>query len=303
MMKEQLPKAEFEGTLNIADISFACAVLDDGRRVISEAEFMAGMGMYRSGALSTRRKPKEGTEAGAPIPLFLAHKNLQPFVLLHFGAVHYVPIRYVAKGGNIGHGIEATTLPKVCEVWIDAERAGVLGASQEKVAAKADILLRGFAHVGVIALVDAATGFEKFRSKEALEEFLKDYLNDKATKWVKTFPDEFFEAIFKMRGWTWGQMGKKPGVVGKYINNLVYDRLGPEILAELRKLNPKQEDGTRKHKHHQFLTDDIGNPALRQHLQTLVAFAKGTGHHWGNFLRLVERAFPKGGQTRLELPE
>ena len=101
---------------------------------------------------------REKTEAGAPTPLFLAHKNLKPFIERHLGDVHYKPIKVIYKGGSVGLGIRADMIPKICEVWIDAERAGVLGPNQKVVAKQHDILLRGFAHVGIIALVDEATG-------------------------------------------------------------------------------------------------------------------------------------------------
>src|SRR5690349_15833401 len=107
---EHMPKAINEGPLSIGDITFDCAVLDDDvekpSRVISEQKFMAAMGMYRSGALSTRRKiDDEG--GGANIPLFLAHKNLKPFAERHLGGVQFEPLKYRTRDGNVAHGIKA----------------------------------------------------------------------------------------------------------------------------------------------------------------------------------------------------
>ncbi len=78
------PKVTHAGPLKIGDIELDCAVLEDGSRIISETKFMKVMGMYRSGALSVRRK-----DASAPIPLFLAHKNLKPYAEKHLGGVHF----------------------------------------------------------------------------------------------------------------------------------------------------------------------------------------------------------------------
>lgn len=109
-----------------------------------------------------------------------------------------------------------------------------------------------------------------------------------------TFPSEFFEAIFKMKGWTWKQAStKKPQVVGHYINNYVYSRLAPQVLTELRKLNPKNEKGNRKGKHPQWINPDFGHPKLKEHLTVLTMFAKATGYNWANWQRMVERALPK----------
>jgi hypothetical protein len=90
---ENLPQAvtKPEAELKIGNISLPCAVLDDGTRVVTEMQFMQATGMYRSGALSTRRKDGEG---GARVPLYLAYKNLEPYVLRHLGDVHVEPLRY-----------------------------------------------------------------------------------------------------------------------------------------------------------------------------------------------------------------
>ncbi len=81
--------------------------------------------MYRSGALSVWRK-----DESAPIPLFLAHKNLKPFADKHLGGVHIELKAYRTERGSPARGIPAEMLPKICEVWMDASKAGVLGPRQ-----------------------------------------------------------------------------------------------------------------------------------------------------------------------------
>lgn len=158
-----MPKATHTGPLRIGDIEFECAVLDNGVRIVSETNFMSAMGMYRSGALSVRRHERD---EGAQIPLSLAHKNLKPYADMHLGGVHYAPYRYRnLKGKIVDQGIRAELIPKICEVWIDADKAGVLGPRQKLTAKKADILLRGFARVGIVALVDEATGYQYVQSR------------------------------------------------------------------------------------------------------------------------------------------
>ncbi|MFH1739145.1 MAG: hypothetical protein ABIH23_09060 [bacterium] len=167
----QPPSSIVDVTLVIGDIELDCAVLEDGSRIISETKFMEVMGMYRSGALSVRRK-----DASAPIPLFLAHKNLKPYAEKHLGGVHFELKPYRTERGGSGQGIPAETLPKVCEVWMDANRDGVLGPRQQLTAKKAEILFRGFAHVGIVALIDEATGYQRIRDREALQAILDAYL-------------------------------------------------------------------------------------------------------------------------------
>jgi hypothetical protein len=293
------PKVSHSGPLKIGDIEFDCAVLDDGTRVISETKFMEAMGMYRSGAVSVRRK-----EASAPIPLFIAHKNLKPFVEKHLGGVHFELLPYRTERGSPGRGIPAELLPKVCEVWMDANKAGVLGSRQILIAEKAEILFRSFAHVGIVALVDEATGYQYIRDRDALQAILDAYLRKELAAWAKRFPDEFYEQMFRLRGWQWkGMKINRPQVVGKYTNDLVYERLAPGILNELQERNPKVSRGERQSKHHQWLTEDVGHPALAQHLYGLIGFMRASDN-WEQFYRLVQRAYPKKGDNLLlPMPE
>ena len=46
-----LPVADYNGVLQIGDLQFPCAVLSDGTRVLTQSDFMAGMGMYYSGSV------------------------------------------------------------------------------------------------------------------------------------------------------------------------------------------------------------------------------------------------------------
>lgn len=296
---EGIPHATHEGPLRIRDIEFDCAVLDDAEctRVISEAKFMSALGIYRSGALSVRRWSRDG----AQIPLFLAHKNLKPFAENHLGTVHFQPERYVTLKGNVAHGIPAKVIPTVCEIWIDADREGVLGKTQKIIAAKSDILLRGFAQVGIIALVDEATGYQDLRPRRALEKILDKYLLKNFAAWAKRFPDEFYEEMFRLREWEWrGRKTNPPGIVGHYTRDLVYLRLAPGLLEELEKRNPKSENGSRKAKHHQWLSEDIGHPKLRDHLIQVITLMRACGD-WETFYHLLDRALPKVNET-LMLP-
>ena len=60
------------------------------------------------------------------------------------------------------------------------------------------------------------------------------------------------------------------------------------------------EQGRRKHKLFQWLSDDIGHPALRDHLSNLIFLAKSQDE-WETFCRAVDRAAPRFGDT-LPLP-
>jgi hypothetical protein len=72
----------------------------------------------------------------------------------------------------------------------------------------------------------------------------------------------------------------------------------------LTKKNPViEETGRRKTKHHQWLTDDIGHPALDRHFSGVMALMRANTY-WENFRRMMEKAYPKiGTQLALKLFE
>jgi hypothetical protein len=95
----------------------------------------------------------------------------------------------------------------------------------------------------------------------------------------------------------------RPGVVGTYTNDIVYKRLAPGVLKELQKLNPPIDKGHRKVKHHQWLTTDVGHPALSLHLFGVVTLMK-VSNDWGQFYRSLKKAFPlQGDQIEFDIDE
>jgi len=289
-LETNLPKAEYAGTLRIGDIKIPCAVLEDGTRVLSEHGITTAL-KSRSGA--ARKHKKHAIETGRPpLPIFVASKNLIPFISdeLYIGLTE--PLRYEV-GNRIAQGFPAELLPEICDVWLKARDNNVLNKQQEKKCKQAEILVRGLAHVGIIALVDEATGYQEVRSRNALEEILDKFIAKELRKWIKTFPDEFYIEMFRLRGWQYIPFSvKRPSVVGKYTNDLIYERLAPNVLEELKKKNPKDIKGRRKHKHFQWLTEDVGDPRLREHLSAVIALMKASTK-WDQFYRMVQRALPK----------
>src|SRR6267143_590695 len=200
-----LEQAEHTGVLAIGDMSFPCSVLSDGTRILTQSDFMTGMGMYYSGWVA-KNKP---TDQAADLPHFLAFETLKPFIDKHLGDLQSIVVRYKTEKGNIAHGIRAEIIPKICEVWLDAEESGKLGKRQKLIAKKAKTIIRALAHVGIIALVDEATGYQEVRNKEALQALLDAFLQHEFAAWAKRFPDEFYKELFRLRGLAWNKLSVK----------------------------------------------------------------------------------------------
>lgn len=286
------PKAEFNGILSVGDMEIQCSVLPDGTRVLSQRGVGKALGRGYGG-----RDFKTG-DGGGKLPFFIGAKTLIPFISKELMVMVESPIIYRHnQGGGVAHGIEASALPLICEVWLRARDAGALNKIQLTVATKAEILMRGLAHIGITALVDEATGYQEVRDKLALQAILDKFLSKEFAAWAKRFPDEFYLQMFRLRGWEFDPNSvARPGVVGKYTMDIVYDRLAPGIKDELEHVNPKNDKGNRKARHHQFLTQDVGHPALAQHLHAVIALMRASAS-WNQFKLMLDTSFPKRGDT------
>lgn len=299
---DEIPRAEYTGELKIGEMVFPCSVLSDGTRILTQSDFMKGMGMYYSGWVAQNRTTEEDS---AEVPHFLSFKSLKPFVDRHLGDLRSIILKYRTATGGTAHGIRAEIIPKICEVWLDAEESVSLGVRQKKIVAQAKILMRSLAHVGIIALVDEATGYQGVRPKDALQQYLEKIIRKELAAWAKKFPDEFYENIYRLKGWPWPGMKKnRYSVVAYYTRDLVYERIAPGLLKELEDRSPKNDSGNRPNKLHQWLTDDIGNPLLAQHIHSLVMFQRlaiASGFGWNRFVKMVDQVMPRRGAT-LEIP-
>jgi hypothetical protein len=292
----KLPKALYQGELKIGEMVIPVAVLENGERVIADRALAITLGV-RGGGAYWQKKKKGG---GALLPEFISASYIQPFVTDAMREMLSESITYSAKQGGRAIGSKADIMPAVCDIWITAKESGALDKpdvpkSAKDVALKAYILLRAFAVVGINALIDEATGYQEVRDRGALQEILKKYISGALLEWTKTFPLEFYKEIFRLNSWPWNG-GRMPGVVGTWTKDIVYDRLAPGVLAELERLNPTTEKGYRRHRHHQYLTLDIGHPELKRRLYELIGMARAS-ENWDKFYRLVDRTFPRVNTT------
>jgi hypothetical protein len=281
-----IPKATHEDRpIKIGDLEIPCAVLEGEIRVISERAVTKALGGKRGGAHWLRMK-----EGGANLPVYLSANNLKPFISNDL-MMALSPLIYQPKTGGKANGLRAELLPKICNVFLKARDADALHFKQIPLALQADILIRGLAEVGIIALVDEATGFQQDRQKAALAEILEKFVAKEIRAWATTFPLEFYEHIYRLNGWPFDPLKtKRPSVIGHYTNNLVYRRLAPGVLKELQAKNPVIE-GRRKHKNFQWLTGDIGHPKLLAHLEGLKIIMRES-NSWDELNAKAERHYP-----------
>lgn len=276
--------------LRLADVVLDAYVLEDGTRVLSQAGFLRALGR-------NKRAAYRSTE----VPPMLQGTGLEPYLTPEILEASR-PISFRTPNGVRANGYKAELLPKVCEVYLQARDAKTLAPNQRPVAEQADILMRGLATVGIIALVDEATGYQEMRARDDLARILEAFIAKELQPWVRTFPDDYYRQMFRLRGLRYpSDSVRRPQYFGMLTNNLVYHRLAPGILDELKRVTPRANDGRHKDKLFQRLTTNIGYPKLREHLGSVVAIMK-LSEGWQDFTEKLDRLHPRyGGQLSLPL--
>jgi hypothetical protein len=282
-----LPRATHKGILNIPGVTedIECHILPDGTRLLSRISVLKAIG--RTG----KAKGGRAFDDEFKLPVFLTAKNLKPFINNDL-AMNSKPIIFIPHGsGSSIIGYKAELLPQICEVFLKLRDEGEPLESQMNIVKQSDILMRGLAHVGIIALVDEATGYQYDRARDALAKILEKFIAKELQPWTRAFPLEFYKEIFRLRNWPFDPASmRSPRVLGKYTNNIVYARLAPGVLEELRKKTPVV-DGRRKHKMYRWLTGEIGHPKLLAHLEG-VKIVMRESQTWDEFLKKLNKYYP-----------
>jgi len=242
-------KAYCKGILTIGNVELDCYVLDDqeNTRILSATSIFKAFGRPRKG-INDRL-----IIDGVKVPPFIAAKSFKTLINKELLSRTRL-IEFNADKSN-KTGFDANILPELCSLYLEARRHNYLTASQIPLAEKAEILLSAFAKVGIVALVDEATGFQHSRKSDALRILLEKYIADGMQKWIKTFPDAFFQQLDRLYKNTPTISRKRPQYYGKFITQYIYDPIEHGyVKARLDELN-KLPDGKRKARFHQWLNE------------------------------------------------
>jgi len=238
-------------------------------------------------------------EVASSLPPILQSKAVRPF-LPDGIEERSKPISFRLPNGGRANGYNAELLPEVCEIYLAARQADTLPYNQQATAHAAEVLVRGLARVGIIALVDEATGYQELRTKNALEKILEDYVDKELQPYLPTFPPNFYKEMFRLRDVPYTANGMRPQYFGHLTNDVVYRRLAPNVLVELKKVQEKTLSGRGRHKLFRRLTSNIGYPKLREHLGSIVMLMR-LSTDWEDFKGKLDHfhPIPEGDQAKL----
>ncbi|WP_313230150.1 P63C domain-containing protein [Sphingobium yanoikuyae] len=287
---QDLPAADYTGDVDIGGTKISCAVLSDGTRVLTQSDMMRALGRAR------QAKGRAFYNGDVNLPAFLTAQNLKPFIPNEL-YVTSSQVEFTLPSGQRAFGYRAEMLPQICEVYLKARDANALKPSQYHVGLQADMLMRGLAQIGIVALVDEATGYQRDRATDALSKILESFIAKELQPWVKTFPEEFYAELFRLRGLDFPRdTVKRPQYFGHLTNDIIYDRLAPGVKDELKKTTPKSQKGRPSQQLHRRLTPDLGHPKLREHMASVITIMK-LSDDYDDFHGKLDRLHPKFGDT------
>ena len=248
------PVARFQGELMLGDTSVDCYVLETGERIISLRATVR--------ALAQKDHGRAGDYTGITA--------LKPFINKELVAGDSRTF-LIPGNPNPAKGITAEQFLEICTAYVRALEAGTLSTKrQAEIAVRCSIILASCAKVGLIALIDEATGYQYVRADDALQLKLKAFIADELREWEKTFPDELWYQFGRLTNWE-GSLHLRPKWWGKLVLELVYHALDQDIADYLRENKPPPRKGLN---YHQWMTQNYGLNKLVAHIWKIVGIAE-----------------------------
>jgi hypothetical protein len=246
------PISLFTGELEIGNVRLPCHVLDNGKRVIAQYGVVKVLANRDSGNLMR----------------YLKANNLSKYI--DPGHVAEQTIRFRIPGTQYeAIGYEATLLVEICDAYLKARDDSALYPSQQKLAQQSEIIMRACAKVGIIALIDEATGYQKVRAQNALRLKLEAFISEDMQEWVRMFPPEFFEELARLENVRYSPRNR-PIRWGRYVLAFVYAAVDKDVARELKRRIPNPQHGKNLHQ----LLRDYGREKVNAQLYKVIGVMK-----------------------------
>jgi hypothetical protein len=295
---DSLPITSHYGPFTIGDITVEAYRLRDGRRVISKKGMADILGLKSTGGNAfLRSMTRPGVRSEIPDSTWEEIENPIFFKIVEPDSK--------TENGVTADGYEAATLIDCCKAIVSAQHNGKLHGRQYFLYVRAEVIMRAAAKLGITALVDAAVGYRPDYRRGEYQALFEKFILDECREWEQEFPRKYLDMIYDLYGLTRvdPDSTRTPRFFGKFTRKYIYAPLAHSkgaILEELDKKNPVvYTNGGRKYKMHTFLSNEVGLPALRQHLWQVIgigSICKNKGQFERNFYKAFPEATPIGHQ-------
>ena len=260
----------FSGNLDIGNVSFPCYVLSNGKRVITQREVVRLMTGHAKGGID---------------------RYLQSSILSHYldpNKIESQTVEFKLQGtGQKAIGYEGTLLVEICDAYLSARDDNIASKHHENLIKRAEIVLRACAKVGIIALIDEATGYDKFKRKHEYQLKLQAFIADDLQEWALMFPPEFWFELARLENIHYSPRSR-PLRWGKYVIAFVYAAVDKDVAAELKRRIPNPHYGQNLHQ----LLKEYGRERMTAQLNQVLGVMK-TCRDMNDFRRKFAWVFKK----------
>ncbi|QTN21505.1 hypothetical protein HZ992_15070 [Rhizobacter sp. AJA081-3] len=296
---------EHEGVLTLGDFTVPCFVTKSGVRLIASRKMQEILKVVEEDPDDQPGVQRPGTR----FQRFLTRKFFNSLISKEELQDLFTPIRRTFRGRVIS-GYKSDALTKFCELMMLAKERDLLATERQSiVAVQAKVLYDAFAKIGLVALIDEATGYQQIRDPSALRLLVQQYIAAEKREWDKQFPDSFYDGLnrlYNSKKMTKTAKGaviqNRPQHFANFTRTYVYEPLeNGAVLEELDRINPKINDkGTRRDRFHQHLSLGYGIEKLKRQVlavETLIDVSDNVSQ----FKRLYYKKFgaPVGAQLDL----
>lgn len=276
-MTNSSPQVRCYGTIQIGDISLECVVLNDGTSGYVQRQLAHAIGF-------TEKRP------GSRFRRFLA--EIAPNSLSYFDKTSQDVIR-------LPNGATATFAPcgiltEVVAGVMESASLGTLHTQRKHLVKPCSAIYRALAKTGEAALIDEATGYQRNRAPDYLQNLFDKLLRESASDWERRFHPDFYDSVYRLFGWSYNPAKPKPFIVGKITLEWVYEPIfPPEILVEIKERQTSE-------KMHQWLHD--GGLTLLEKQKDAVMMIARSSFDYKDFYNRCATAFFKRGQMPILYP-
>lgn len=217
-----------------------CHVLADKRRVITQ----------RGVVLALTTGPDGGGRKSGNLAPYL-ERIPEKYSAARVGA----EIAFLAPSGNVAHGITAEQFYEILVAYSEAADLGEIShPGQLRIAANCNRLVRACGKVGIVALVDEASGYQAERETGELQGLVAKYLRETPGDWTMLWDREVVQRLCDLYGIE--RRGNLfPAFVCNVIGRLYRLILPAEVYAAIRDRNGTGEE--RQGKLHQFFKSSL----------------------------------------------
>lgn len=301
--ENDVPKATHWGDLTLGDAEIPSYVLNTGDRVFSLKGVVSGLMGIQGGQLTEYLKVRP-LQPHLPIDL-VPNEAGEVHALFKFdtgadGVGKYALGIKVERFNALLRAYSSALVDHILSASDDGRAQGKLPmtSKQLEIAYRAVKFQQACADVGLVALVDEATGYQYERAADALQLKLKLYLEDEMRKWERTFPEHLWVEFGRLTNWK-GSIHSRPKYWGKLVMELIYGYLDPDVAKWLKDNAPKPMRGQN---YHQWLSSQFGLKKLTEHIWMVIGMASACHSIAELRQRMAERFGRTGVQMTLYLP-